>query len=249
MQTENDVVELVGRAFNGEDVRPDVEGEVEFAAAARRAEIITRDITEEQLATYLAPVNAAPTTNETPVQLRNLIRPTLQAASNKSTAGLGPVKISNKNIGQLFNDTRTTQDWQALRVLPELLQKAQPVGKPYLDGKTRFSRAIAALTLDGDVVPVRFTLRHEADGVYLHAYDVNYQEKLAEKHKGKAPEKTTGTQTDDSANPITVRDLLPDVKSQPDGTSTAAFATTSGSASGNTMNGACPPSSRLSRVT
>ena len=30
---------------------------------------------------------------------------------------------------------------------------------------------------------------------------------------------------------------------------TAAFATTSGSASGKTMNGACPPSSRLSRLT
>ena len=225
VQTENDVVELVGRAFGGEDVRPETEGEVEFAAAARRAEIITRDITAEQLESPLAPVTAAAAPTESPAQLRNLLRPILQAASSKPTAGLGPIKISNKNIGHLFNDTRTPQDWQALRVLPQLLQVAKPVGKPYLDGATRFSRAIAALTIDSELVPVRFTLRHEADGIYLHGYDVTYQEKLTEKLKGKAPEEAPGTQTDDSANPLTVRDLLPGVKAEANGTSTAAFAT------------------------
>jgi hypothetical protein len=91
VQTENDVVELVGRAFGGEDVRPETEGEVEFAAAARRVEPIATGITESAatLASKEIPAATNPTVKQslTVAALPNVEVERLRAAHAKA---LGP---------------------------------------------------------------------------------------------------------------------------------------------------------------
>ena len=224
-ETENDVLDLVGRAFNGEDVRPDTAGEVQFAAAARRAEQITRGISSEQLDARLTPTTLqaeAPTHAELEARLRT------QAATQ--TSNLGMVGISGKRRNHLLHDARSPQDRRILASLADILKTARPLGEPEPDNtrrkNTTVSRALALVHDGNEAVPVVLTLHTDHMGTQLHSFSALTENKKAlDQYKGEVSPGETHT-IGSSAKAYTVRDFAPDVKSQPDGTHTAAFAST-----------------------
>ncbi|EIQ00753.1 hypothetical protein OpiT1DRAFT_05309 [Opitutaceae bacterium TAV1] len=227
-QTESDVVDLMQRALNGEDVRP--AGGVEFAAAARRAQPVTEGISEEQL--------------EQPAQVLPMPPAEPWAATNARnrvsiTAALDPwqgKEIKNDATGQKLLVTRATINhaarapgpdaFRAWSMLPDLLRTALPVGMPEPDNMGRATvenvqRFVAAVA-DGDAVyPVRITARSVPQGLQV-------QEVLLLRKAKRLPGNMRGLETNRTASGqasgMKVRDLLAEVNPDGQGTWRADFA-------------------------
>jgi hypothetical protein len=247
-ETENDVIELVGRAFNGEDVRPDIEGEVEFAAAARRAEPITTGIPAETLAKNVQPIQikadnwqASNRTNRE--RLRAKPPETIVNADTGQSVSIDPNSYKHS-----FASANGPAAHAILDELPALMRTAVFIGgstdSNLPGGFSRFERYVAAITTPDGIKPVRLTIAVHNDGqrVVYDAQTLGHKKTLKPaltdrrirsdgEPEGNSPDKykskvasENATQTIVPGDIPTVRDLLPDVKSQPDGTSTAAFA-------------------------
>lgn len=238
MRTPADVLAALDRASRGEDVRPNAAGvgDVEFAAAARRAVRTTEGITAEQLSRQVLPVtlpDAAPFARRN-AENRPAARQAVAAVGDVDNPDLGTLRLSNRRRDHLVADAMGPDGYRVLAVLADVLRNAREVGRPEADNNTgregvRVRRAVAAVRDGSEVMPVRITFHDTADGLFVHAVSLLRDEKRpagskpasdVESSKGITPGVST----------LTVADLLPGVKPAAEGAFTAEFAARGSSA-------------------
>jgi hypothetical protein len=216
---------LVERALGGEDVRPTRAGEeeqLEYAAAARRGDPLTSRLTEDLL-------------NQTVETVRIGANPRpgnpLESFQGKSLRN----DALNENVRVVRDAVRKPaaimRDLRAARIgaqLPDIIRTMRRVANE-ADNDNRkgvsIERFIAAANVDGEIIPVRITARRvQGQGLNLYHIEPLINEKPTRGAQTTVESKSTPSVLS-SDRPLTVRELLPDVKTQTDGTSTAAFAT------------------------
>jgi len=232
LQTPADVLAALDRAARGEEIRPTIdpeESQVDFAAAARRAAPVTRGIPPEVMAKEVRPVRISRAGFDRPNKAN-------RAALLDSLPEAGGVQVLNRDQGREITVSRSALRHSfaaangplAHATLGEaraLVENAVRVGdtlETLPPEAVRLHRFVAAAQREDGIVPVRITVAERADGS-LHTYDIQplgHKKRLAPT----APSLSGRVRGQDQPV-VTVADLLPEVKQEPDGTTSAAFAT------------------------
>ncbi|MBK8478121.1 MAG: hypothetical protein IPL39_17990 [Opitutaceae bacterium] len=225
-QTEADVLEWVGQLAAGQTPKLYERGDMERTqyAAARRAEPLTEGITQKTLETPVPPVQvSAAQWNASNRDNRQRILAQPPAEAVVATDGR-KVVIDAKTAEHSFSAANGPEAHAIIAAASDLARQSVWVGTETTDmphGVAAIHRYVAAANTGTRVIPVRLTIAERTDG-RLHLYDV---QSLGHK-------KALNTQKPGREDPVipsaqrspTVADLLSDVKPQPDGTFTAAFA-------------------------
>jgi hypothetical protein len=218
------VIAAVQRALRGEDVRAD-HAQVDFAAAKRASPLTV--VEPATLAKAVAPVPVDPAAwnaDNKANRARVLAQTPAQAVRNADTGEM--LALDRNSLAHSFGTANGPQAHAILAAAPELARTAVRVGGGTVDlpqGVAATHRYVAAVRVRGLIVPVRITVFEETGGRH-HIYDI---QPLS--HKKTLP--TAGPGGNNPGAPageqrrVTVGDLLPGVKAEASGETTAEFAT------------------------
>lgn len=228
-KTESDVLDMISRAFAGEDVRPafgNPDG-VEFAAA-QRAQLVTENISQQQLDQPLDAIELPPAEafQKTSRENREQMAPQLARLGIVENPYLGRLQLSGKRRSHLLHDSGGPDGFRMLAVLRDILRTAQPVGAQETDNQgrqeTKVKRAIAAVSSGGEIFPVRITLHTDANGTFVHSVNLLRTQK---RPTSSNPRPTTEADKGIMPGKLTVAQLLRGVKPTAGGSFTAEFST------------------------
>ncbi len=218
IQTPADVIDHVQRALRGEQVLP--ERKVDFAAA-RRATPYTEGITRAQLD---APVQVVPAPADPQWTADNRannqrLRTMLDPLAGSVVNGIEITRAGLKHVARLLNGP---EEFRMAAQLQQLLETSVPIGPEVATERadTKIQRRLAVAEIDGQVMPVRFTVREQAGRRTLyHLENAERPHSISQRYTAERQSAWIG-----EGVRLTVADLLRNVKPQQDDTYAADFA-------------------------
>jgi hypothetical protein len=224
IQTPDDVITYAQRALRGERIRPEGDGDVSYAAAARRGAARTQGITQERIDADLETIDVPEPPGELPEN------PLLQYKGRRFTnAETGqPVYVSRAGATKPAPALKDPLRQAIAAQLPEVLRTMRKVAAEPDNENRRGVREVlrfvaAANTVEG-VVPVRVTV-HDiiGQGLNLHHFEVLESKTPRGAQTTAVPIRGPGPSALNPRRRLKVADLLQNVNREADGTYSADF--------------------------
>lgn len=226
IQTPDDVLTYTQRALRGENIRADRAsqeqmGDVSYAAAMR-SEPRTRGLTDEVLNRTIESV-PIPTAEVERNPLRRFRGAHL--ANEETGRKISIVRNSVEKPEPLLSKPRRSQ---IAAQLPELVRTMRRVAteadNQARQGLSAVHRFVAAADTPEGVIPVRLTVHERDKTMFLHHFEVLERGTLRGAQTAGVQEKTVDRTTLTPKRTMSMREILPDVKREADGTYSAQFA-------------------------